>query len=100
MAIKLDAMRQYFIYIMTNHSRTLYIGVTNNLQRRTLEHKRGKVDSFTARYKINQLVYYEQTDSIVSAIDREKQWKKWRREKKISLIEKINPLWIDISEEV
>jgi putative endonuclease len=92
-------MKVYFVYMMTNHSRTLYIGVTNNLQRRVSEHKKGKADGFTKRYKINQLVYHEQVGNIISAINREKQLKKWRREKKINLIEKFNPLWLDLSEE-
>jgi len=93
-------MRQYFVYIMTNHSRTLYIGVTNNLQRRVFEHKKEKANSFTKKYKINQLVFYEQTNNIINAIDREKQLKKWRREKKIKLIEEFNPLWLDLSEDI
>ena len=93
-------MRQYFVYIMTNYSRTLYIGVTNNLPRRVQEHKNKEIKGFTKKYNIDKLIYYEQTNNIVSAIDREKQLKKWRREKKISLIEKSNPLWIDLSDEI
>jgi putative endonuclease len=85
---------------MSNRSRTLYIGVTNNLQRRFNEHKRGKANSFTKRYNINQLIYYKQTDSVISAIDREKQLKSWRREKKINLIEEFNPLLLDLSEDI
>ncbi len=91
-------MRQYFVYIMTNHSRTLYIGVTNNLFERVRQHKEKKIEGFTKRYNINKLVYYEQTNDIVSAINREKQLKKWRREKKIKLIEKDNPGWVDLSD--
>jgi len=85
---------------MTNYSRTLYIGVTNNLPRRIWEHKNKKIKGFTERYNIDKLVFYEQTNNIASAIEREKQLKKWRREKKIKLIEGFNPLWIDLSEEI
>jgi len=93
-------MKQYFVYIMTNYSRTLYIGVTNNLARRVQEHKSKKTKGFTEKYNIDKLVYFEQTDNVVSAIEREKQLKKWRREKKIRLIEKSNPLWLDLSDEM
>jgi len=86
------------VYIMTNHSRTLYIGVTRNLPRRVWEHKNKLFPGFTKKYNIDKLVYYEQTTNIVSAIEREKQLKKWRREKKIQLIEKENPEWIDLGE--
>lgn len=93
-------MKQYYVYILTNHSKTLYIGVTSNLQKRMWEHKNKSLEGFTKKYNINQLIYYEQTDSAYSAIAREKQLKKWRREKKINLIEKINPLWIDLSDKI
>ena len=83
---------------MTNNARTLYIGVTNNLPRRVWEHKNKLIDGFTKKYKINKLVYYEQTMNIVSAIEREKQLKKWRREKKIKLIEERNPIWVDLAD--
>lgn len=82
---------------MTNHSKILYIGITSNLQKRIWEHKNKSVEGFTKKYNINQLIYYEQTDNAYSAIAREKQLKKWRREKKINLIERTNPLWIDLS---
>jgi putative endonuclease len=90
-------MNQYYVYIMTNQSRTLYTGVTNNLERRVLEHKRKLVPGFTAKYNINKLVYYEVTDNIYSAISREKEIKGWLREKKIRLIEFKNPAWRDLS---
>lgn len=90
-------MKQYYVYIMTNHSKILYIGITSNLQKRIWEHKNKSVEGFTKKYNINQLIYYEQTDNAYSAIAREKQLKKWRREKKINLIERTNPLWIDLS---
>lgn len=85
---------------MTNRSRTLYIGVTSNLKKRIWEHKNKTVSSFTEKYKIDKLVYYEQTENIISAIEREKQLKKWRREKKINLIDKFNPSWSDLSDEI
>jgi len=92
-------MRQYFVYIMTNKSRTLYVGVTNDLERRVYEHKHKLVPGFTQRYNITQLVYFEQTNDINSAIAREKQIKGWLRRKKIALIESVNPIWRDLSDE-
>ncbi|GAB4129809.1 MAG: GIY-YIG nuclease family protein [Ignavibacteriales bacterium] len=92
-------MNQYYIYIMTNKSRTLYTGVTNNLQRRVYEHKEKLIPGFTAKYNINKLIYYEIFTDINSAIAREKQIKGWLRKKKIDLIESINPEWKDLSEE-
>jgi putative endonuclease len=83
---------------MTNHSRTLYAGVTNNLQRRVYEHKQKLVEGFTQKYNITQLVYYEVTSDVRSAIAREKQIKGWLRSKKIALIESMNPKWKDLSE--
>ncbi len=91
--------RSYYVYIMTNHSRTLYTGVTNNLLRRVMEHKKKEVPGFTQRYNITQLVFYEETDDIYAAIAREKQIKGWLRKKKIDLIETINPEWVDLSTE-
>jgi putative endonuclease len=85
---------------MTNHSKTLYIGITSNLKKRVWEHKNKLVEGFTKKYNINQLIYYEQTDNVYSAIAREKQLKKWRREKKIYLIDKMNPLWIDLLDNI
>jgi putative endonuclease len=84
---------------MTNKSRTLYTGITNNLERRVYEHKNKIVPGFTARYNINTLVYFEETPDVLSAIAREKQIKGWLRSKKISLIEAVNPQWIDLSAE-
>jgi len=84
------------VYIMTNNSGTLYIGVTRNLPQRVWQHKNKLLPGFTKKYNIDELVYYEQTTNIVSAIEREKQLKKWRRGKKIKLIEKDNPEWKDL----
>jgi putative endonuclease len=87
---------QYFIYIMTNKSGTLYTGVTNNLERRSFEHKNHVIKSFTKKYKITKLVYFEETNDISAAISREKQIKGWMRKKKIALIESMNPGWKDL----
>jgi len=84
---------------MTNKSGTLYTGVTNNLIRRVYEHKNHLVDGFTDKYNITRLVYYEATNDVRSAIEREKQIKGWLRKKKIDLIESMNPEWKDLSEE-
>jgi len=89
----------YYVYIMTNASRTLYTGVTNDLIRRVYEHKNKLVPGFTARYNIGRLVYFEETQDVRTAIDREKQIKGWRRERKIKLVESINPEWRDLSKE-
>ncbi len=85
---------------MTNGAKTLYVGVTNDLLRRVLEHRQGLNEGFTKKYKIHKLVYFEEGDSIVAAIDREKQIKRWRREKKLWLIETINPEWKDLSQDL
>ncbi len=84
-------MRHYYVYIMTNRSGTLYTGVTNNLQRRVYQHKHKLVPGFTSTYNITKLVYYEETPDVSAAIAREKQIKGWLREKKIALIESMNP---------
>ncbi len=88
----------YFVYIMTNPGRSvLYIGVTQNLLKRVQQHKDRLTDGFTKKYHVSDLIYYEETDSIMGAIGREKQLKGWRREKKESLIKKMNPDWIDLA---
>ena len=89
---------QYFVYIMTNKSGTLYTGVTNNLEKRVYEHKHHLVNGFTKKYRIDKLVYFEETNDINVAISREKQIKGWLRKKKIALIESMNPGWKDLSE--
>ena len=89
----------YFVYIMASRSSTLYIGVTSNLQRRVAQHKNLAFDGFTAQYNIDRLVYFERFNCIHNAISREKQLKRWRREKKIALIKSKNPTWIDLSED-
>ena len=88
--------RQYCIYIMTNaHNTVLYTGVTNELQRRVLDHRSGKGSGFTKKYNITKLVYFESGDDINLAIVREKQIKAGPRKKKIELIQSINPEWKD-----
>ena len=89
--------RQYYVYIMTNGARTLYVGVTNDLVRRVYEHKEKLVPGFTSRYNVTWLAYYEQTSDNSSAIAREKQIKGWRRSKKFELIESMNPRWKDLA---
>jgi putative endonuclease len=90
-------LKNYYVYIMASTSRTLYTGVTNNLQRRVLQHRRKLLGEFTARYNINRLVYYEVCGEILAAIAREKQIKSWSRKKKIALIESVNRDWKDLS---
>ena len=90
-------LKQYYVYIMSNKSKTLYIGVTNNLERRVYEHKNKLLEGFTKKYNITQLVYYEVTESVEAAIKREKQLKNWKRAWKIELIESMNKDWKDLS---
>jgi len=91
--------KQYYVYIMTNHSGTLYTGMTNDLKRRVWQHKQKQVEGFTKRYNITRLVYWEETGDVNAAIAREKEIKGWVRAKKIALIEADNPGWKDLSEE-
>jgi len=93
--------RQYYIYIITNDTNTVtYTGVTNDLIRRTCEHKNKMVEGFTSRYKIIKLIYYEVAEDIESAILREKQIKSWSRKAKVELINKMNPDWRDLYPEI
>ena len=90
--------KTYAVYIMTNYSETsLYIGVTSNLSKRVWEHKNKVVEGFTEKYNVDKLVYFETTDSIESAIKREKQLKNWHRQWKINLIKENNPDFRDLS---
>jgi len=91
-------LRCYCVYILTNRSKTLYVGVTNNLPRRVWEHKFGNGSEFCNRYKIDRLVYYESFDDVRNAINREKRIKGWLRIKQIQLIVAVNPAWRDLSE--
>ncbi len=90
--------RTYFVYIMSSLSRTLYTGVTNDLDRRVAEHRMARAGTFTARYHINRLVYFEDFGDIRVAIDREKEIKKMTRSQKIRLIESMNSDWTDLGE--
>jgi putative endonuclease len=87
----------YFVYILAGKSRTIYIGVTNNLERRVLEHRSKNIPGFTRKYNIHRLVYFEIFGDIRQAIQREKQLKGWKRIKKIQLLEAGNPTWEDLS---
>jgi putative endonuclease len=91
--------KDYFIYIMTNwNNKVIYIGITNDLIRRVYEHKNKLVEGFTKKYNVNKLVYYEHFFDINEAIHREKELKKWRREKKNRLVENLNIEWKDLSD--
>ena len=94
-------IHQYWVYMMSNKSRTvLYIGVTNDLYRRYIEHKNGTIKGFTQKYKCHHLIYFEEYNSIENAIAREKQLKGWRREKKENLINSTNPNKKDLAEDL
>ena len=88
--------RTYHVNILTNNSGTLYVGVTNDLERRVGEHRLGIVEGFTKKYRLKRLIYCEETDDVRAALAREKQIKKWRRRKKIALVNTINPEWRDL----
>jgi putative endonuclease len=90
--------RDFYVYIAVNrHNNVMYVGVTNDLIRRMYEHRSGLISGFTKRYNIHKLVYFEYTNDSISAISREKEIKKWRREKKNRLVESMNPGWDDLS---
>ncbi|MGH9510633.1 MAG: GIY-YIG nuclease family protein [Terriglobales bacterium] len=91
--------RYYYVYILTNRSKTLYTGVTSNLEKRMFEHKHHAYPGFTSRYKIDRLVYFERFGDVQAAIAREKQIKGLLRIKKMALIISMNPAWKDLSEE-
>ena len=91
-------MKTYYVYIMASKTGTLYIGVTNNLTRRVLEHKNKLIDGFTEKYSIDRLMFYQEFDDINQAIEMEKKIKKWGRQKKIDLIKSINPSIKDLAE--
>jgi putative endonuclease len=88
----------YYVYILSSKYKKTYIGVTNNLERRLYEHKNKLIPGHTSRYNIDRLVYFEQFEDIEQAIGRETQLKDWRREKKVALIEGMNPQWKDLSD--
>jgi putative endonuclease len=90
---------RYFVYILSNASRILYIGVTNDLVRRVYEHKQKVARGFTARYNVTQLVYFEEAAHPQVAIAREKELKGWRRGRKLALVSEANPTWRDLAED-
>ncbi|MCK4895043.1 MAG: GIY-YIG nuclease family protein [Calditrichia bacterium] len=92
--------KSFYVYILSSFKKVLYVGITSNLRRRIWEHREGVVSGFTKKYHIKMLVYYEVHDDPETAIKREKQLKRWRREKKIKLIESMNPEWKDLYEEL
>jgi len=92
-------VKTYYVYIMTNKSRTLYTGVTGNLEKRVSQHKLKLIPGFTSRYHLARLVYYETCNDVRAAIQREKQIKGWLRAKKVALIIAHNPAWRDLSED-
>jgi len=92
--------RCYYVYLLTNwNNRVIYVGVTNDLTRRINEHKNKLVEGFTKTYNVDKLVYLEETNDVNSALAREKEIKKWRREKKNNLVLRMNPKWNDLSKE-
>ncbi|MFH1183297.1 MAG: GIY-YIG nuclease family protein [Candidatus Moraniibacteriota bacterium] len=93
-------MKQYCVYIMASISKVLYTGITSNLRKRVWEHKNKLVEGFTKKYNTDKLVYFEQTENVMSAIAREKQLKSWHRQWKINLINKFNPKWKDLSDDL
>ena len=92
-------MKDYFVYIMTNRSGTLYTGLTSDLERRVYQHKHKLIPGFTSRYRINKLIFYEMTSNVEAAIAREKQIKGWLRKKKLALVATINAEWRDLSDD-
>jgi len=88
--------RIYYVYILTNDSGTLYVGVTSDLERRLHEHRTSVSRGFTSKYRLTKLLYFEDTTDVYAALEREKQIKRWRREKKITLVKRKNPEWRDL----
>jgi putative endonuclease len=91
-------MKDFYVYIMASFTRTIYIGVTSDLETRVHRHKQKLIPGFTCKYNVNRLVFAESLPDAATAFERETQIKGWRREKKIALIESINPNWDDLSQ--
>jgi len=92
---------RYFVYFLTNwNNKVMYVGMTSDLLRRVNEHQTGAVEDFTKKYNVHKLVYFEETSDVHAAIAREKEIKKWRREKKNNLVNSSNPAWRDLTEEI
>jgi putative endonuclease len=96
--VTVEEEHHYYVYIMASRSHVLYVGVTNSVQRRTEEHREADGPGFTCDYRCNRLVWFEHYRYIGNAISREKQIKRWGRAKKIWLIERTNPTWVDLSD--
>ena len=92
-------MKTLYVYIMASRSGTLYVGVTSDIKRRVYEHRQHLIPGFTDKYNVDRLLYVERIGDPVSAINREKQIKRWRREKKVMLIDSLNPEWNDLSQD-
>ena len=92
--------RRFWVYVLANPGRTLYVGVTNDLATRLAEHRAGVGSALTARYRIDRLVYYEEADDPLAAIAREKRIKGWSRAKKLALVGSLNPGWLDLGAEM
>ena len=90
-------MKTYYVYIIASRRRVLYVGMTNNLERRLAEHRSPEFDGFTHRYRVNRLVHFETTNDVRVALEREKEIKGWRREKKIALVASMNPGFNDLT---
>jgi putative endonuclease len=90
-------MRSYYVYILSSHSRCIYIGVTNDLTRRVAQHRQGRLPGFTRKYRVTRLVYFEELRDVIAAITREKQLKRWPRWRKERLIEQGNAGWHDLA---
>jgi len=90
--------RTYYVYILASKSRVIYVGITGFLMARVLRHRAGEGGAFTRRYRVHRLVYFQSFQNIGDAIARESEIKKWRREKKVSLIEESNPTWEDLAD--
>ena len=94
-------LKTYYVYILTNwNNKVMYIGVTNDLVRRVFEHRQKTIKGFTEKYNVHKLVYFDVCEDVNSAIAREKELKKWRREKKDQLVAEMNPGWLDLAEEL
>lgn len=91
----------FWVYIVTNdNDNVLYVGMTNDLVRRVTEHRAGEIPGFTAHYRCHKLVYYEHCTNALDAIAREKQIKSWSRAKKVTLIDRLNPRWFDLADDI
>ena len=92
-------MRTFYVYVLGSKTGTLYVGVINDIERRVHEHKHHLIPGFTDKYNVDRLLYFETTNDPISAISKEKQIKKWSREKKVALIDSMNAAWDDLSED-